>query len=201
MSEALRVPQSTALLMMECQVGVLDPSGKFGFLGRRSEEKGMLAAIGKVLGACRETKRPVVHCLAAGRADGGGRFLNAPLLRGSGTSLLTDPERARVVAPLTPIASDYQVARLHGVSPFHDTELDSILRSLGVTTIIATGVSANVAITGMLIEAVNRGYEAILPTDCIAGAPTEYEELQIKFCYRNLATLTTADDVVAAMSA
>ncbi len=199
MSEGLRVPQSTALLMMECQVGVLDPSGRFGFLGRRAEEKGMLAAIAKILVACRETQRTVVHCLAAGRPDSGGRFRNAPLVRTEGPPLLADPARAGVVEPLTPIATDYQVHRLHGVSPFHDTELDSILRSLGVTTIIATGVSTNVAITGMLIEAVNRGYEAILPTDCVAGAPTDYEEMQIKFCYRNLATLTTADAVVAAM--
>jgi nicotinamidase-related amidase len=199
MSEALRVPQSTALLMMECQVGVLDPAGRFGFLGRRSDEKGMLPAIAKILGACRETKRPVVHCLATGRVDSGGRTANAPMLRTQGPPLLADPARARVVEPLTPIESDFQIARLHGVSPFHGTELDALLRSLRVTTIIATGVSVNVAITGMAIEAVNGGYEVIVPTDCVAGAPPEYEEMQIKFCLRNLATLTTADAVVAAM--
>jgi nicotinamidase-related amidase len=201
MSEPLRLPKSTALLIMECQVGVLDPSGRFGFLGRRAEEKGMVAAIARILGACRETGRPVVHCLAGGRPDAGGRFRNAPLVRTEGPPLLSDPEKARVVAPLAPTATDYLVPRLHGVSPFHDTELDSILRSLRVTTILATGVSVNVAITGMAIEAVNRGYEVVVPTDCVAGAPTEYEEAQIKFGLRNLATLSTADEVVAALRA
>ena len=46
-----------------------------------------------------------------------------------------------------PIASgDLVLPRLHGLSPFQGTELDSILRNLGVRTIVGVGVSVNVAI-------------------------------------------------------
>ena len=38
------------------------------------------------------------------------------------------------------------------ISPFHGTELDAILRNLGVRTVVATGVSVNVGVLGMTIE-------------------------------------------------
>lgn len=197
----LELPRGTALLVMECQKGILDPQGKFDFLHRRAEEKGMIAAIAKVAAACRETRRPVVHCLAITRPDGGGRSRNAPLLRMSSEGLPAGSSRAEVVDGLRPEPTDYVSARLHGVSPFHGTELDAILRSLGVATVIAAGVSLNVGVTGMVIEAVNAGYEVVVPTDAVAGVPAEYEEAQLKFCLRNLAQLSTADAVCAALRA
>jgi nicotinamidase-related amidase len=195
----LVLPRGTALLMMECQKGVLDPSGQLALLAKRADEKGMVTAIARILAACRRSGRPVVHCLVHTRSDGGGRSRNAPLLRISTAGLPTGSDRAAVVEPLAPIASDYTVARLHGVSPFHGTELDPLLRSLGVTTIIATGVSVNVAVTGMVIEAVNHGYEVVVPVDAIAGVPTDYEEVQIRYCLRSLARLSSADEVAAAL--
>lgn len=200
-TSALELPRETALLAVECQKGVLDPAGRFNPLWRRSEEKGMVPAIARIAAACRDTGRSVVHCLAVARPDGGGRSSNAPLLRTSTDGLVAGTERAEVVEPLRPEPADYVVARHHGVSPFHGTELDSILRNLGVRTIVATGVSVNVALTGMVIEAVNFGYEVVVPTDAIAGAPADYEQAQIQYCLRHLARLSTAAEVCAALRA
>jgi len=197
----LALPATTALLMMECQKGVLDASGKFAALAERAAEKGMIAAIARMLEAARAAGRTVAHCLAHAREDGGGKMGNAPLLRMSREGLTIGSARADVVEPLAPIASDFVVARLHGVSPFHGTELDSLLRSRRITTIVATGVSVNVGVTGLVIEAVNHGYEVVLPTDAVAGVPKEYEEAQIRSCLRMLARLTTADEVSAALRA
>jgi len=195
----LELPPTTALLMMECQKGVLDASGKFAALAERAAAKGMVAAIARILATARETSRTVVHCLAVTRADGAGRYRNAPLLRLSGEGLTIGSSRAEVVDPLAPADGDFVVARMHGVSPFHGTELDAILRSRGVSTVIASGVSLNVGITGLVIEAVNHGYEVVLPTDAVAGVPAEYEAAQIKSSLRMLARLTTADEVCEAL--
>ena len=195
----LELTAATALLIMECQKGVLDASGKFAALAERAAEKGMVAAIGRILAAARTAGRTVVHCLAVARPDGGGKASNAPLLRLSREGLTLGSSRAEAVDVLAPAASDFVVARLHGVSPFHGTELDSILRSRGVRTIIATGVSLNIGVTGMVIEAVNHGYEVVLPTDAVAGVPAEYEAAQIKNSLRMLARLTTADEICAAL--
>jgi nicotinamidase-related amidase len=197
---ALALPRTTALLVMECQKGVLDPTGPFGFLGRRAAEKGMVEAIARIASACRASGRAVVHCHAVTRPDGAARSRNAPLFRMSRDGLPAGSDRVEPVDALRPEPGDFITARLHGVSPFHGTELDPILRNLGVTTIVATGVSVNVAITGMVIEAVNHGYEVVVPADAVAGSPPEYEEAQMRFCLRNLATLATSAEVCAALA-
>src|SRR5207244_12734397 len=120
---SLLLPTTTALLMMECQKGVLDASGKFAALAERAAEKGMVTAIGRILAAARAGKQTVVHCLAVARPDGGGKVVNAPLLRMSREGLTLGSSRAEVVDALAPAATDFVVARLHGTSQAHDTEL------------------------------------------------------------------------------
>ena len=41
--------------------------------------------------------------------------------------------------------TDFVLPRLHGLSALGGTSLDPILRNMGVTTIVGTGVSVNVA--------------------------------------------------------
>ena len=51
------------------------------------------------------------------------------------------------------------------------TDLDAILRNLGVTTIVAVGVSLNIAIPNLVMDAVNAAYRVVLPRDAVAGLP------------------------------
>ncbi|WP_238314886.1 isochorismatase family protein, partial [Methylobacterium crusticola] len=68
----------------------------------------------------------------------------------------------------------------HGLTPFTATSLDQILRNLGVTTVVATGVSVNVGIMGLCLSAVDLGYQVVLVRDAVAGVPAEYEEAVIE---------------------
>ena len=54
------------------------------------------------------------------------------------------------------------------------TDLDAILRNLGVSTIVAVGVSLNIAIPNLVMDAVNKGCRVVLPRDAVAGYPAEY---------------------------
>jgi nicotinamidase-related amidase len=67
-----------------------------------------------------------------------------------------------------------------------------------VRTVVAAGVSVNVGITGMTIEAVNCGYQVVLPRDAVAGTPDEYVEAVFQNTLRLLATVTRTDDIVTA---
>ena len=55
------------------------------------------------------------------------------------------------------------------------------------------GVSANVAIP----DAVNRGYTAVVPTDAIAGVPSDYTPAMIRHTLALVATVATTDEVLA----
>jgi nicotinamidase-related amidase len=93
---------------------------------------------------------------------------------------------------------DLVLGRLHGLSPMAGTDLDPILRNLGVRTLIVTGVSVNVAITNLVMDAVNHGYQVVLPRDAVCGLPADYADAVIDHTLSLLATVTTVDDLVAA---
>ena len=75
-----------------------------------------------------------------------------------------------------------------------------MLRNLGVRTVIVAGVSVNVAITNLVMEAVNHGYEVVVPRDAVCGVPAEYADAVIDNTLRVLAAVTTVDEVVTAGS-
>ena len=93
---------------------------------------------------------------------------------------------------------DIVLARYHGLGPMTGTQLDPILRNLGVTTIVGVGVSLNVGVTNLAFDAVNRGYQIVVPRDAVAGVPPEYAEAVLAHTLSVVATLTTTADVVRA---
>ena len=80
------------------------------------------------------------------------------------------------------------------------TQLDSMLRNLGVTTIVGVGVSLNLGIFNLTLDAVNRGYFTVLPRDAVAGVPLEYGEACSTNSLGLLATLTTTQALLDAWS-
>ena len=105
---------------------------------------------------------------------------------------------ASLLPELGPAPTDLVLTRLHGVGPMTGTDLDSVLRNLGIRTIVGVGVSVNIAITNFVMDAVNGGYQFVLPRDAVSGYPREYAESVIDNTLSLLATVTTTRDVVAA---
>jgi nicotinamidase-related amidase len=123
---------------------------------------------------------------------------NIPMVNG----LLRNPEHlvigsreVEVCPELGPEPQDLEVQRLHGMSPFTGTGLDPFLRSERVGTVIAAGVSLNVGITGLVIEAINHCYRVVVPRDCVAGFPLDYGKLVLEKTIAQLAALTSADEI------
>lgn len=187
-----------ALLVMECQRGILDVHGeRFQHLAEAVARQGTLEQIRRLVVAARQARVPVFFLTASRRPDSAGSVANCPLLAASRNAvpMVRGSQRHAMVAGLEPQPEDFVVDRMHGVSPFHGTELDPLLRNLGVRTVVATGVSVNVGILGLAIEAVNAGYAVVVPRDAVAGVPEEYVEQVFRYTLRLLATVTTVDEV------
>ncbi len=114
--------------------------------------------------------------------------------------LIVGSESVRVVPALGPAETDIVCSRLHGVSPFSGTELDALLRNLGVGTVLVTGVSVNLGVLGLAIEAVNLGYQVALATDAVAGVPADYAEAVMANTMTLLASRVTVDQAVETWS-
>jgi nicotinamidase-related amidase len=96
-----------------------------------------------------------------------------------------------------PEPSDVVLTRWHGIGPMGGTDLDAILRNLGVSTIVAVGVSLNIAIPNLVMDAVNKGYRVVLPRDAVAGDPAEDGTAVIDNSLSLLATVTSTDELLA----
>jgi nicotinamidase-related amidase len=161
----------------------------------------MLAACIRLVEGARSSSVRVVHALIEFRPDRAGTAVNNPLMGAMSKipgHILSGTTAAALVHELGPAPEDIMSVRIHGLSPFTGTELDPILRNLGVTTIVPVGVSVNEALFGLCIEAANLGYRIALPTDAIAGHPRSYALDVIRYSLALMANLTTVDDVLVA---
>jgi nicotinamidase-related amidase len=193
-------PTTTALVTQECQGGVIGPNAALPFIAEEARRE-VIPNVGKLLDAARKAGVTVVHCLAQNRSDGKGANTNARLFaagRSFNVDMSAGSEGGSLLPEFGPEPSDIVLARIHGIGPMAGTELDSVLRNIGIKTIVGVGVSVNVAIQNFVMDAVNRSYQFVLPRDAVSGYPREYAEAVIDNTLSLLTTVTTTDAVVAA---
>ena len=192
-------PDRCAVVTSEVQSGVVGERSALPELAAAAAP--MVAELARLCRAARSAGASVVHCTAGRRADAKGSNTNARLFAGvrkSPVALLPGTPATAVVPALGPEEGDLVLTRLHGLSPMAGTDLDPVLRNLGVTTIVVTGVSVNVAVTNLVMDAVNAGYQVVVPRDAVAGLPRAYAEAVLDGTIALLATLTTVDELIAA---
>ena len=192
-------PAHTTILSMEMQRGIVGDLSRYRAPAEAVKESGLLARCASRYAAARSAGMRVVHCSAAFRPDRAGSYRNMPFVN----KLLEDPEHLPLGSPAVEVmpelfdANDLVSLRLHGISPFAGTDLDSILRSLGTRTVVAAGVSLNRGIIGISIEAVNYGYEVVVPRDAVIGYPKEYGEMVLQYTLDGLVTLSGVEELAA----
>ena len=193
-------PASTALVTQECQGGVIGAQAGLPMLAEEAHREAV-PNIAALVGSARAAGVAVVHCLIQRRPDGRGSNTNARLFA-AGKSFTADltpgGPGASLIPELGQQPSDLVLTRTHGVGPMTGTDLDSVLRNMGIRTLVGVGVSVNIAITNFVMDAVNRGYQFVLPRDAVAGVPREYAQAVIDNTLALLATVTTTDAITQA---
>ena len=125
----LVAPDHTAVLTMELQRGVVGERSAIRELADEVERAGLVANTARLLAAARDVGVRVVHCTAQFRPDRAGSATNAPLLAVMAKQpghIAMGSASAEVVPELGPDPRDLISPRVHGVSPFIGTELDSV---------------------------------------------------------------------------
>lgn len=100
-------PSRAALLMMECQEGIIGGGGTLNALADAVARHGIVERIATLLHAARRAQVPVFHCTMARRPDGGGAVANCLLLAAGrkGTPLLPgSPQQAVVTTQSSPVS-------------------------------------------------------------------------------------------------
>ena len=189
-------PTTTAVVALEVQEQLLDiEHAMIPGIAHHAEAIGLVDRLSTLFTEARRVGAQMFYVLDDRRADGLGRSTNLMISRAvkDGSEFFVHGD---VVPQLAPRASDIVIRREHGMTGFFTTPLDIYLSNLGIKTVILTGVSANIAVNGTAIEAMNHGYRVIVPSDAIAGDPPEYVEALLKYTIRNVALVAPTQQIL-----
>jgi nicotinamidase-related amidase len=198
---SLLEPATTAVVTVEMQRGVIGDLAGGGPLVQDVEKRGIICAARRMVEAARGAGVRVVHATVALRGDRAGLTINNRMM----AMVVKNPDQMREGTPaaelipeLGPEPQDIVCGRIHGLTPFTGTELDPILRNLGVRTIVPAGVSVNEALLGLCLTAADLGYRIVLPTDAIAGVPESYANAVVDYTLAMISNPCTTADVIGA---
>jgi nicotinamidase-related amidase len=188
-------PETTAVVCVECQNGVLGPESVLPALAADSSE--LVSSVRRLLDSARRFGARVVHATYEGTL-GGRPTGTARLWRvlGPATAQWAPGSASTTVLPELLAPADLVLPRHHGLFPTLDSELLPVLKGLGVSTIVLAGVSLNLAITHTAGHVTQAGFDLIVPRDAVGGTPKDYAKQVLDNTIAVLGRLTTIDQLI-----
>lgn len=160
-----------------------------------------LPHIERALEATRQSNVPVFHVFRLYRGDGSdvevtrhAGWKSTP----SGGSLVPGTPGAEIPESIKPIDGEYLIVKQRW-SAFFQTELDLILRRLGVRQVILTGVQTPNCIRGTAWDANSLDYEVIVLTDSTNAANKDVHEQNLRDMKNIGVKLMTTDEYIASL--
>jgi nicotinamidase/pyrazinamidase len=116
---------------------------------------------------------------------------------------LRGTQGAEVVDDLNPIPTDIILPKRR-FSAFFKTDLDQTLRTLGVDTIVATGMTTEVCVLMTVMDGLSHDFSVILLEDCTASRSKEFHQgclnLYRDFALYPLLKIMTLDEFLTEVS-
>ncbi|TYC64314.1 isochorismatase family protein [Rhodobacterales bacterium] len=215
-------PQSVTLDLARTAIVIIDMQNDFctkdGWVdvigGDYTHDRAPIAPLQALLPKLRDNDVPVIWVNWGNRPDlmnmppnqihlyknsGEGIGLGDPLPANGAPVLQKDSWAAAVVDELAPHPEDIMVDK-HRISGFWDTPLDSILKNLGVRSILFAGVNTDQCVLHSLTDANFLGYGCLMVEDCCATSSpdfcTEATIWNVKKCF---GFVCSSQDVIAAL--
>jgi nicotinamidase-related amidase len=157
-------PKKTVLLVIDMENDFVAPRAPFEVPAGRA----MLPTLGRVLACCRERGIRVIYTTHAHRRDGSdmGRMARNPRIA-QGEALADAGPGAEIYPAIAPLDGEI-VIKKHRYSAFYGTDLDIVLRSLGVGTVVIAGVTTENCCHATARDAYFRDYEVVVLSDATA---------------------------------
>jgi ureidoacrylate peracid hydrolase len=206
--EQLVDPRHAALIVVDMQNDFCDSGGA---LARSGADPGLIQAMAprllRMLDRARDIGLPIVHVRTEhspwtdsaawiGRHHGQQRTVCYPGTWGADYFPGFEP---RTDADRKPGTHEFVVTK-HRYSGFVGTELDLVLRSHQIRTVIMTGEATNVCVESTARDAFMRDYRVVFVSDCTASTSDSAHQATLFTMGRHFATLATGDEVLASWS-
>jgi ureidoacrylate peracid hydrolase len=181
-------PSKTAVVLIEYQNEFTSDGGALhGAVEEVMERTDMMANSTRVADAAREAGATVLHAPIT-FAEGYNEITAHPygILKGvvDGNAFVKDTWGAAIVEEMAPRDGDIVVEGKRGLDTFASTNLDFILRSKGIQTLVLGGFLTNCCVESTMRSGYENGYEngyeVITLTDCMAATSAEEHDNAIK---------------------
>jgi nicotinamidase-related amidase len=178
-------PARCALLLIDLQRDFLEPGGFGEMLGNDvSQLRRVIEPNRKLLAAWRAQALTVMHTREGHRPDLSD-LPPAKKIRGRGARCIGDAgpmgrilvrgEAGHDIIPeLYPRAGEPVIDK-PGKGAFFATDLHAILQHRGISQLIVTGVTTEVCVHTTVREANDRGYDCLVPEDCVGSYFPEFQ--------------------------
>jgi nicotinamidase-related amidase len=197
-------PATTALVLIEYQNEFTSDGGALhGAVAEVMAKTSMLDNTRAVVDAARAAGATIMHAPIT-FAAGYNELSKHPygILKGvvDGSAFVKGSWGAAIVDSLAPQEGDIVIEGKRGLDTFASTNLDFILRSKGITTIVLGGFLTNCCVESTMRSGYENGYQVITLTDCTAATSVAEHENAISYDYPMFSKPMTAQDVISEFS-
>ena len=197
-------PATTALVLIEFQNDFTTEGGVLhGAVAETMESVGTVPNAARAVEASRAASVAIVHSPIS-FAEGYYEISQHPygILKGvvDGKAFVKGSWGAAIVDELAPKDGDIVIEGKRGLDTFASTNLDFILRSKGIRTILLGGFLTNCCVESTMRTGYENGYRVITLTDCVAGTSVAEHENAITYDYPMFSHPVTSKEVLGALS-
>lgn len=193
----------SAVLFIEYQNEFTTPEGKLHDAVKPvMEATGMLAKSADVAEACRAAGVKVMHApitFAEDASDNPNKGLGILANCAGGKLFTAGTWNAEFCEAMTPKEGDLVVAGKKGLDAFPGTDLEALLRSNGIETLILAGFLTNCCVESTMRSAYEKGFDVITLTDCVATTDEDGQKVT-GGSYGMFSTPLTADEFKAKLA-
>jgi gluconolactonase len=197
-------PKRAAMIIQDLQNDVIIEGGAFADSGAPAHaiSQNVVENVAGLAAAARKAGVPVIHVWYIVEEGARGLKLNAPLFNGvkDANALVRGSWGAAPAAGLEPQDGDHRVEKMR-MNAFHDTILESLLKGLGVETLIITGAWTNMSIEHTARHAADAGYRAVVASDGTSTVDDEWQHAALSYAMQNVAQVGTCAEIASAFSA
>ena len=176
-----------ALVVIDVQNGFVSKGGSYDLLGMdTSNYRQVIPRIRELIELCRENSIPVFYTQAVRESSGIDLLTRTHkiLPKSREERIMKKPICVRgtwdadIVAEVAPRPGDHVVIKRRD-SAFHDTEIKVWLSSLGIDTLIFSGIDTSICVETSLRDAFNLGYDVVLIADATISSNRKHYESTI----------------------
>lgn len=204
-AELILDPATTAVVLIEYQNDFTTEGGVLhAAVSEVMTATDMLAKTKAVVAAARDAGATIMHAPIT-FVEGYHEISAHPygILKGvvDGNAFVKDSWGAAIVDDLAPQPGDIVVEGKRGLDTFASTNLDFILRSKGIRTIVLGGFLTNCCVESTMRTGYENGYRVITLTDCTAATSTAEHDNALAYDYPMFSLPVAADTVIDALGA